>query len=283
MILSLTSRSVDIEDIVDIAHHASKIIMSVYEDDTIWDVQHKADNSPVTVADRKAHDYIATKLMELYPDIPVLSEEGEHASYDVRREWDLFWCVDPLDGTKEFLKKNGQFTVNIGLCQGHEVVAGVVHIPTTREVYYAAKAHGTHYRVYSPGNSVLLEENKLRVNNFAWQAPNLRIIGSRSHQGSLTEKFISQFNTPEIILAGSSLKFCMIAHGKADVYPRLAPTCEWDTCAAQILVEEAGGQVLQLSENGDISDAKVIYNKQNLLNPFFLVIGAVQLPTADTC
>eukprot|EP01054_Gregarina_sp_Poly1_P000604 Gregarina_sp_Poly_1__603@NODE_1141_length_4960_cov_269_731453_g787_i0_p3_GENE_NODE_1141_length_4960_cov_269_731453_g787_i0NODE_1141_length_4960_cov_269_731453_g787_i0_p3_ORF_typecomplete_len213_score24_11Inositol_P/PF00459_25/1_9e27_NODE_1141_length_4960_cov_269_731453_g787_i015922230 len=173
------------------------------------------------------------------------------------------------------ISENGQFTVNIGLCKQHEVIAGIVVSPVLRQSYIAAKGLGAHFHQYNSNGSIIEERHNIRVRSFAWKQPGLKIIGSRSHCDPLTQKFMDQFVQPQVLFAGSSWKLCMVADGAADVYPRLAPTSEWDSCAAQCVVQEAGGRVLQVTETGKVTDQPVIYNKQCLLNPYFIVVGDV--------
>eukprot|EP01057_Protomagalhaensia_wolfi_P005698 Protomagalhaensia_wolfi_Nauph_80__5697@NODE_674_length_2140_cov_9_425512_g501_i0_p2_GENE_NODE_674_length_2140_cov_9_425512_g501_i0NODE_674_length_2140_cov_9_425512_g501_i0_p2_ORF_typecomplete_len302_score52_56Inositol_P/PF00459_25/1_3e56FBPase/PF00316_20/0_12_NODE_674_length_2140_cov_9_425512_g501_i064906 len=274
MELDAGAHKVNLEDLVDIVREAGRIILEIYGNESAsWEVTFKADQSPVTLADKKANTYILERLQSLYPQIPIISEESVQVPYEERRNWEWFWCVDPLDGTKEFLKRNGQFTVNIGLCQGQSPKAGVVGVPVRDQVYFSGSGLGSHFRQYK-GDKVDIEEKNLRVNKFDWNQSQLRVVGSRSHSTGLVSEFIHQFRDPEIILMGSSLKLCLVAHNKADLYPRLAPTSEWDTCAAHSVVIEAGGKLLQVTKEGNVlRDQPLIYNKADLLNPFFLVTG----------
>jgi 3'(2'), 5'-bisphosphate nucleotidase len=222
-------------------------------------VDFKADNSPLTQADLASHQYIVTRLRALTPDLPILSEESQEVAASTRQGWQTFWLVDPLDGTKEFVQRNGEFTVNIALVSGHRPVLGVVHVPVLDLTYWAADGHGAFKAVGE--DTLQLHANK------ALSRP-LRIVASRSHAGPATEAFLANLQHDyelEVVSKGSSLKLCMVAEGSADLYPRLGPTMEWDTAAAQCIVAQADGQVTTLD------NTPLQYNKANLLNPFFMV------------
>ena len=252
----------DFEKLVGIAKEASldagKAILEIYNSDD-FNVELKGDNSPLTKADKKAHNVIVSYLEKT--SIPILSEEGKGIPYEQRKDWEYFWMVDPLDGTKEFIKRNGEFTVNIALIQNSKAIAGVVYVPVTEKLYWSIG--GEDAFVQSGGRISKLESNKISLED-----ERLRIVASRSHLNDDTQKFLDGLKNPEIVSMGSSLKLLAIAEGKADVYPRFAPTMEWDTAAAQIIVEEAGAKVLQKG-----TDLPLEYNKENLLNPHFLVIN----------
>lgn len=235
---------------------AGEAIIKVYESGD-FSIEAKSDDSPLTKADKASHDVIVAKLEET--GLPILSEEGTSIPYEVRKDWALFWMIDPLDGTKEFIKRNGEFTVNIALIQNARVVLGVVYTPVTHDLFWASKGKGA----FRNGDSIA-------VNQAKYTDTGLKVVASRSHMNEETELFMSHLNTPEIVSKGSSLKLLMVAEGLADLYPRYAPTMEWDTAAAQIIVEEAGGTVC-------IKDTEepVAYNKPNLLNPYFLVSGEI--------
>jgi len=245
-------------EICKIAIKAGEKIMEVYNSDIDFGVEAKSDNSPLTIADKKANDVIVAALQELADDFPIVSEENKVLDYAQRKDFDHFWLVDPLDGTKEFIKKNGEFTVNIALVKGNRSVLGVVYTPVTRELYYAYKNGGAF-------KSVEGETESIRANQFNMSDKNLRVICSRSHLNEETQAFVDDLNEPELVAKGSSLKFLMLAEGKADLYARIAPTMEWDTGAAQIILEEAGGTVKQYE-----TEKPLIYNKENLLNPYFI-------------
>lgn len=256
--------SICIDDVAAIAKEAGEAIMKVYETASL-ESKAKDDGSPLTIADTQANDIICRRLLELYPSIPILSEENDHQSYSERSRWRYFWCVDPLDGTKEFLKRNGQFTVNIGLCEGHRPIAGVVYVPVTSITYKGVSGLGPPVREGALGHdsreSIICEE-------FDETDSELRIVASASHNTPETEKFIARYDQPRVKSYGSSLKLLMVADGSAHVYPRMAPTMEWDTCAAHAIVECAGGEVLQYP-----SGEPLVYNKNDLRNPSFVVYG----------
>ncbi|RME95312.1 MAG: 3'(2'),5'-bisphosphate nucleotidase [Bacteroidetes bacterium] len=246
-----------------IARDAGAAILNIYANEADFGIEHKADDSPLTRADRAANEVIVAGLQKLDFQAPIVSEENKAVPYAERRNYDYFWLVDPLDGTKEFIKRNGEFTVNIALVQGQRVIFGVVYVPVLDELYWAAKGQGA-YRMTNGGTT------RLQVASFRMTDPGLKVVASRSHRNAETEAYIQTLNSPELVSKGSSLKLLLVAAGEAHLYPRLAPTSEWDTAAAQIVVEEAGGQVLQAG-----SQDPVIYNKENILNPHFLVCGRV--------
>ena len=252
-----------IPPLIDLSRQAGDAILRIYNDPKIAAaVDYKSDNSPLTQADRAAHTLIAQALHALRPDIPLLSEEGREIEYAERRQWQQFWLVDPLDGTKEFVKRNGEFTVNIALIKGGAPVLGVVHVPVSGETYYAAKGQGA-WQV-APGAAA----QRMNSRTFSLTDTGLRLVCSRSHMSPEVEAYLQQFRDPETVSMGSSLKFMLLAQGRADVYPRLAPTMEWDTAAAHIIVDEAGGSVID-QETGK----PLRYNKENLRNPHFIAFG----------
>ncbi len=249
--------------LIDTAEAAGKAILEIYADASRFQqVDMKANDSPLTLADKAAHEVIVERLTQLTPEIPVLSEEGRDIPYSERGNWEQFWLVDPLDGTKEFIKRNGEFTVNIALVSGQEVVMGCVHVPVTGKTYLATKGGGAF--VQEAGQAM----RQIRVNSFRMSDPGLRVVASRSHNSPEVEAYLAELTDPQTVSMGSSLKLLMVAEGTADLYPRLGPTMEWDTAAAQIVVEEAGGEVLEAE-----TLQPVRYNKENLLNPHFLVFG----------
>jgi len=242
----------------EIAQNAGRRILDVYERD--FAVDEKKDGSPLTEADRLSNEAIMEGLHALTPNLPVLSEEAAAAAYVERKNWSRFWLVDPLDGTKEFVNRNGEFTVNIALIDGHRPVLGVVYVPALGLSYYACMGRGA-YRQKTDAPA-----RELKVRPYAGTKP--MIVASRSHAGDALKEFLSRVGDHELVSMGSSLKLCLVAEGTADVYPRLGPTMEWDTAAAQCIVEVAGGRVV------DCANAPLRYNKENLLNPWFLVCGA---------
>jgi 3'(2'), 5'-bisphosphate nucleotidase len=233
-------------------------VLEIYESD--FAVQAKEDRSPLTEADMASHRQIVAGLKQMTPDIPVLSEESGQIPFDERRRWNEYWLVDPLDGTKEFIKRNGEFTVNIALIREGRPVLGVVHVPVKDTDYYGAEGMGAHRRI---GDG---PPEAIRVSQVG-EGP-IRVVGSRSHRGSSLDGYLARLGEHEMVPMGSSLKLCLVAAGDADVYPRLGPTCEWDTAAAQGVVEAAGGQVV------DLDGQALRYNtKDEYLNPFFIAYG----------
>lgn len=240
------------------AEEGCREIRHVY-DSGDFQAETKGDHSPLTLADRKAHQKIVAILEPT--GLPILSEEGKNVPFAERSSWNHFWMVDPLDGTKEFIKRNGEFTVNIALIEGGTPILGVVAVPVSHEIYYATRGYGAYLRDKG-GNDHKLEK-KLPVD---LQQEGLRVVASRSHMNEETQTFINGLRNPSLVSAGSSLKFMLLANGKADVYPRYAPTMEWDTAAAHAIVKETGRDVFQYG-----TDLPLQYNKENLLNPYFLV------------
>jgi 3'(2'), 5'-bisphosphate nucleotidase len=242
-----------------IARRAGQEILEVYGAGEILSTA-KADDSPLTVADLRAHRLIEDALQALTPGVPVLSEEAADIPYSERSRWQRYWLVDPLDGTKEFISRNGQFTVNIALIQGHAPALGVVHVPVRDTSYQGIPGQGA-WRANAGEAAVAIRVSERSANP-------VRVVGSRSHRGDSLDAFLARLGAHELIPVGSSLKFCMVAEGAADVYPRLGPTSEWDTAAAHAVVEGAGGAVH--TREG----AVLRYNtRAELLNPFFIVSG----------
>ena len=249
-----------IETLRQICQEAGTAILEVYETD--FDVQSKRDASPVTEADMRAHRIIVSRLQEQFRGIPVLSEEAaEQLPYAVRRHWDTFWLVDPLDGTKEFVKRNGQFTVNIALVEAGRPVAGFVYAPVKDLLYFTA---GTKAFRAADG-----EVRELPCEDPA-PAGVLRVVGSLSHHSLEMDEFLAEqrqrYQEVRFVPMGSSLKLCLVAEGSADIYPRLAPTMEWDTAAAHAVANAAGRLVVRHDTGEDLT-----YNKENLRNPWFIV------------
>ncbi|WP_034760022.1 3'(2'),5'-bisphosphate nucleotidase CysQ [Rossellomorea vietnamensis] len=251
-----------LKEVIEIAIGAGKKILEVYED--AYTIHEKEDRSPLTIADQLSHSHIQTELSNLFPTIPILSEEGASIPFKERKNWSSFWLVDPLDGTKEFIKKNGEFTVNIALIQGNRPVLGIIYAPVTDTLYYAEKNKGA-YKLMTA--SSLEKRKQVKINTASSGVK--KIVISRSHLSDATQDYIEdlqrQVGKLDFTSIGSSLKFCLIADGSAHYYPRLAPTMEWDTAAGQIIVEEANGQVSEF-ETG----AHLVYNKKVLTNPSFI-------------
>jgi 3'(2'), 5'-bisphosphate nucleotidase len=240
---------------------AGKAILAIYERFDPADTQYKQDASPLTEADLAADKIIADHLVAAFPHIPLISEETSDPAYAFRQDWPLSWLVDPLDGTKEFLRKNGEFTVNIALLLCSKVIAGIVAAPVRDELFWAGKGLGA-WRIHAG------ETQQLHVSNFSRLDSGLRIVASRSHRDAETEAFIASHREPVIRAMGSSLKIVLLAAGDADIYPRFAPTMEWDTAAAQIILEEAGGLLVEAETAKPLR-----YNKPDRHNPFFIAYG----------
>ena len=252
-----------LEPLADLARRAGDAIMEVHNRDD-FEVLLKADNSPLTDADRAANNIIVAGLQELEPDIPIISEENKTVDYATRKNWNRCWMVDPLDGTKEFIKRNGEFTVNIALIEDGASIMGVVYVPATNQLYFGARGYGA-YEISGE------ENHPLTAAEFTATDAGLKIVGSRSHLNDATKNFMLAFNQPTVVSKGSSLKFLILAEAEAHIYPRLAPTMEWDTAAAQIILEEAGGAVIDRE-----TQAPLRYNKENLLNAHFVAYGQLR-------
>jgi 3'(2'), 5'-bisphosphate nucleotidase len=247
-----------LSEVRSLAKQAGEKILAIYNTD--FSIKEKDDQSPLTAADMASHKAIVAGLQALTPDIPVLSEEAAKIPFEQRSCWKTYWLIDPLDGTKEFIKRNGEFTVNIALVQDGVPVLGVVHVPVSGVTYAACQGGGAVKDV--PGQG----QQAIRVRKLSGGP--VAVVGSRSHRGDSLNSFLDKLGAHEIVSMGSSLKICLVAEGVADVYPRLGPTSEWDTAAAHCVVEQAGGSLTDL-------DMKPLrYNtKDSLLNPFFLVFG----------
>src|SRR4029450_5047886 len=238
--LYINQLQIDVDHVVAIAREAGQAVLDVYNQD--FGVEYKADNSPLTLADRRSHEIIAAGLERLAPAVPIVSEEGSLAPYEERRAWDYFWLVDPLDGTKEFVARTDEFTINIALIYGREPVLGVVYAPALNLLYYAVKDHGS-FKVDGSGTAKRLNADS------AVGGDELVIIGSRSHHSAAMDEFIEtqrrRHAQVRFVSAGSALKFCLVAEGQAHIYPRLAPTREWDTAAAHLVATECSKTILQ--------------------------------------
>lgn len=270
------------------SREAGLAILEIYKQD--FDVLYKEDQSPLTLADQRSHDIIVDHLTEPSgKNLPVLSEEGKGVPFEERRAWEYFWLIDPLDGTKEFIKRNGEFTVNIALIYQHRPVLGVIYAPVNNVFYFASEGSGS-YRLKNNNAIGLLESKASKIEKDSvlkeilkqsdrlpyYDTPSdthdsqLVIVGSRSHPSKEFEAFVETMRKEhmkvEVISSGSSLKLCLVAEGMADIYPRLGPTMEWDTAAGQAIVEQANGSVLNY-ETGE----PLQYNKKNLLNSWFIV------------
>jgi len=237
---------------------AAEKILEVYHSGN-FQAEAKGDNSPVTLADKQAHEVI-TGILQV-SGLPVISEEGKTIPYEERKHWEHFWMVDPLDGTKEFLKRNGEFTVNIALIRQGVPVLGVVLVPVTGDIYFGAEGAGAFVKRMQITSKL---GHRLPID---LQQPGLRVVASRSHMNDETRAFIQSLKQPSLVSQGSSLKFMLLAENKADVYPRYAPTMEWDTAAAHAILHEVGMKVYHLGRGNE----ELLYNKETLLNPYFLV------------
>ncbi|HEY6641460.1 3'(2'),5'-bisphosphate nucleotidase CysQ [Povalibacter sp.] len=257
--MSTSTVSTLLAEISRIARNAGDEILDVYRQPI--DVESKKDSSPLTQADLRAHAVIMQGLAALTPDTPVLSEEASDIGFDVRSQWRRYWLVDPLDGTREFISRNGEFTVNIALIEDHEPVLGVVHVPVKNSTFSGARGAGAFLQSG--------ESSPVRIAVRTPAATPLRVVGSRSHAsvGPL-EAYLDKLGAHTLLSVGSSLKFCFVAEGSADFYPRFGPTSEWDTAAAHAVVDAAGGAVV------DLQGQPLRYNtRDSLLNPHFLVFG----------
>lgn len=250
-----------LEQIKTVARNAGDEILNIYEGDA--GVELKEDESPLTLADLASHKFICAKLRELDASIPILSEEsGQDESVD-RQSWSKFWLVDPLDGTKEFIKKSGEFTVNIALIENGESVLGVVYAPVLKTTWFGGKGKGA-WKQADGGEAEALSVSKPDTSR-------LGIVASRDHAGAMVSELLERFPGAETKSMGSSLKFCLVAEGKADIYLRDVPTMEWDTGAAQCVVEAAGGVVQTLEGE------RLTYNKDDLRNPSLVTLGDKEL------
>lgn len=246
------------EQVCIIAREAGDKILEIYGSE--FSIEQKEDKSPLTAADMASHHAIEDGLKALNLDFPILSEESDgELSFAERSSWQTYWLVDPLDGTREFIKRNGEFTVNIALIHEHKVILGVVFVPVSGNCYFASVGNGTAC------------ENDSKIQSLSTRKTdtgNLVLAGSRSHGNEQQQAFMERVGDADIMAVGSSLKFCLVAEGKVDLYPRFGPTSEWDTAAAQCLVEQAGGLVT------DMELKPLEYNrKESILNPYFLVIA----------
>ena len=248
---------------------AGKEIMQVY--DTAFNIEFKDDKSPLTEADKRANDIINSNLVKT--EFPIISEENKQTDYSVRKNWKTCWVVDPVDGTKEFIKRNGEFTVNIALITNGKPELGVIYVPATKVIYFADTKNNIAYKSELETHDTSLEEvidKAILLKPKPANSNPVQVVGSRSHMSKETLDFMESLkakgNNVEIVSKGSSLKFCIVAEGNADVYPRFAPTMEWDTAAGQAICNAVGIEVISKETNESL-----LYNKENLLNPWFLV------------
>jgi 3'(2'), 5'-bisphosphate nucleotidase len=252
-----------VKEVVEIARQAGQVILDIYKKSEGVEIERKSDNSPLTIADKAANKVICDGLEKLDFQFPIISEENKEIPYSERKDYKYNWLVDPLDGTKEFIKRNGEFTVNIALIKSGQPVMGIVYAPVLDEMYWALKGEGAY--LIKDG-----KETRISASEFNMTDEGLRVVCSRSHLNQGTQDFVDALNGPELVSKGSSLKFLILAKGEAELYPRIAPTMEWDTGAAQVVLEEAGGKVID-----EETKQPLRYNKENLLNPFFIAYGKV--------
>ncbi|WP_457622333.1 3'(2'),5'-bisphosphate nucleotidase CysQ [Persephonella sp.] len=260
-----------INELIKISKEAGKEILDVYNSHI--SVEYKEDKTPLTEADKRSHQVITDRL-EKISSYPVLSEEGKDIPYNERKNWEYFWMVDPLDGTKEFIKRNGEFTVNIALIHKNRPVLGVVYAPAIDTLYYGGKDIGA----YKINNNETVDLNSIKPSE---EVPKrITVVASKSHLNEETKEFIKMlenfYENVETTSIGSSLKICLLAEKKADIYPRIAPTMEWDTAAAHAVLNAAGGRIIRYEKIQNLQDLKdlpeIEYNKENLLNPYFVAI-----------
>ena len=251
------------------ALEAGEKIMEIY--DAVIEVEYKDDKSPLTEADKQANDIINTYLTKT--EFPIISEENKQTEYTVRRTWNTCWVVDPVDGTKEFIKRNGEFTVNIALVKNGKPELGVIYVPAVKTIYVGDVSTKMAFKTELESHKATLKQVTEHAKNLQPKSKNsnpVQVVGSRSHMSQETLDFVESLKasgkTVEVVSKGSSLKFCLVAEGNADVYPRFAPTMEWDTAAGQAICNAVGIEVISKA-----TDQPLLYNKENLLNPWFLV------------
>ncbi len=253
-------------EIVNISVDAGEVILNYYNENV--DVIYKDDESPLTKADLASHKIITDSIKKITPDIPILSEE-EFIDWKIRKKWKKYWLIDPLDGTKEFIKKNDEFTVNIALIENNRPILGVIYTPALNELFYSIKNFGSYKILTKKKLNTLNEAKRISINKK--KSNKIKIVGSRSHSNPILDKWVNKnFNEFDILQKGSSLKFCLIAEGSADIYPRFGPTSEWDIAAGHIILEEAGGKLKS------IDNKEILYNeKENILNPDFFAYSNI--------
>jgi len=253
-------------EILNISVDAGEVILNYYNENV--DVIYKDDESPLTKADLASHKIITDSIKKITPDIPILSEE-EFIDWKIRKKWKKYWLIDPLDGTKEFIKKNDEFTVNIALIENNRPILGVIYTPALNELFYSIKNFGSYKILTKKKLNTLKEAKRISINKK--KSNKIKIVGSRSHSNPILDKWVNKnFNEFDILQKGSSLKFCLIAEGSADIYPRFGPTSEWDIAAGHIILEEAGGKLKS------IDNKEILYNeKENILNPDFFAYSNI--------
>jgi len=255
---------ININDLIKICENAGNKIMEIYESADIskMEIEYKNDNSPLTLADKEANKIICKSLHNIEPKTPILSEEGSYISYENRKKWTKFWLIDPIDGTKEFIKKNGEFTINIALIENQKPALGIVYAPVLKKYWFGSKK----------GSFKLENGRKQKINVNKKVGKTVKVVASRSHKSPKLNTFLSNFDKYELVSMGSSIKICLVAEGSADIYPRLAPTMEWDTAAAHAVLKFANGSLIDLNSNKEM-----IYNRKDLKNSFFIANSQLEL------
>jgi 3'(2'), 5'-bisphosphate nucleotidase len=255
------------EDIFEIIVRAGNEIIKVYQSND-FQVEMKSDKTPLTIADKNSNHVIVDGLKKIFPKIPILSEESKKTPFQTRKEWEYLWIIDPLDGTKEFIKKNGEFSINLALVKDGIPIFGILYLPVKDTLYYAAKGYGAYKKDNSGRFKRLFNSDEDKEYEQIADSQK-RIIISRSHYTEETQQFVKeiekQFSKVQLISVGSAMKIAYLAEGKADIYPRLAPTMEWDIASGQIILEESGGKILDFYKK-----TPLIYNKEDLRNPWFV-------------
>ena len=256
---------IDTQDLIEICNSAGSKIMDIYNsaDSASMQVEYKSDNSPLTLADKESNKIICHSLKSKYPEIPILSEEGAQIDYKERKRWTKFWLIDPIDGTKEFIKKNGEFTVNIALIDSSEPTIGIVYAPCLDKYWFGSEKEGA----FKLENGL---KEKIEVNNKHKSI--IKVVASRSHKSPKLDNFLSNFDNYELLSMGSSIKICLVAEGTADIYPRLAPTMEWDTAAAHAVLKYANGSLIDTNTNQEMR-----YNRENLKNSYFIANSNINI------
>ncbi len=248
-----------LDNIISITQQAGYKILDIYNSNDFSDsIEFKDDNSPLTIADKASNEVIINEIKKLNLNIPILSEEEKNVPYSTRKKWDKFWLIDPLDGTKEFIKRNGEFTVNIALIDKGSPILGVVYAPVLDITWYGSSDSGSFIYKNNESSKIKVKDNENSI---------VKVVSSRSHANNpKLEEYLKKFKQYELVKMGSSIKMCLVADGSADCYPRFGPTMEWDTGAAHAVVKFAGGNIFNINTNRELK-----YNKQNLLNPGFIV------------
>ena len=263
--MKIEEHEIDVNKIIDVAKAAGDKILEIYNNES-FNHQLKTDNSPLTEADTVSHNLITQQLKNITPTIPIISEESSTISWKERRQYKCYWLIDPLDGTKEFIKKNGEFTVNIALIYKHEPILGVVHAPVLNETWVGEK--GKPSKKIEKGNARIIKVKQHK------QGEVHKVVGSRSHAGDSLNEFLKELEKYELVSMGSSIKLCLVAEGKAHIYPRFGLTSEWDTAAAHAVVNSAGGEVV----NNETKIPLKYNTKDSLLNPYFIVQEKLDIP-----